>query len=475
MDRREAEKIFASGKEATILALLELAAQSKALLTKNETLLTENTQLLQRLDQLEAKDSSKPSPSTPSGMIPPYEKPSASKRRRKQPGRKKGHPGARRAKIPPEAINQTREHTLQECPHCQGPVRLLEETRERFTEDIPETTPELTRHILHRYWCARCKRKVEPRVTEALPGMTIGNRALVLTSWLHYGLGVTVSHIREVFGAHFHLPLTPGGLLQMWHRLAEILLPWYDQIGQEARSSASLHADETGWRNGGILNWLWCFTNPRLTYYLIHRSRGSPVLAEFFGEFFSGILISDFWRAYDKLDVAARQLCFVHLFRELEKVAKTNRSEEWLAFRKKLGRFLRDALRLDKNTSLDPEQRTDRILRLHQRLDDLLADPYQDADCKRLASRLQKHREGILTFLEADISADNNRGEREIRPAVIMRKNSYGNRSDRGAHTQALLMTIYRTLKLRGHDPLEIISSALKHYIHTGALPPLPE
>lgn len=68
MDRHEAEKIYAAGKEATILALLELSAQNKALLTKNQTLLTENTQLLQRLDQL---DSSKPSPSTPSGMIPP--------------------------------------------------------------------------------------------------------------------------------------------------------------------------------------------------------------------------------------------------------------------------------------------------------------------------------------------------------------------------------------------------------------------
>ncbi len=36
-------------------------------------------------------------------------------------------------------------------------------------------------------------------------------------------------------------------------------------------------------------------------------------------------------------------------------------------------------------------------------------------------------------------------------------------------------MTIYRTLQRRDHDPLETISAALKHYIETGALPPLPE
>jgi hypothetical protein len=467
MDRREAEKIYASGKEAAILALLELAAQKEALQTQN-------AQLLQRLHQLEVNGSSKPSPSTPSGMIPPYEKPSASSRRRKQPGRQKGHPGSRRPPIPEEAINRTETHRLNACPHCHGPVSLLAQTRERFTEDIPEEQPELTRHIQQVGWCATCKKKVVAIVSDALPGATIGNRALVLTSWLHYGLGTTVSHIVQVFGAHFHFPLTPGGLIQMWLRLSQILYPWYLQIIEQARSSAYLHADETGWRVGGVTHWLWCFCNHRLTCYLIHRCRGSPVPAGLFGELFSGILISDFWSAYDKLETAARQVCFVHLFRELEKVAKANQNPEWLAFQKKLARFLRDSLRLDKNDSLCEIDRTTRLLRLHQRLDDLLAAPYLDPDCKRLVARLHKHREHILTFLEAGIPADNNHGEREIRPAVIIRKNSYGNKSHQGADVQAVMMSIYRTLKLRGHDPLETITAALKHYVLTRQLPPLP-
>jgi transposase len=461
MDRPEAEKIYASGKEATVLALLQLAAENKL--------------LRERVDRLNRSAGSSDSPSTPSGMIPPYEKPSASGRRRKQPGRKKGHPGSRRPAIAPEAITHTQEHPLHACPHCNGPVSLMAETRERFTEDIPEEKPELTRHIQQVGWCAPCKKKVVAIVSDALPGATIGNRALVLTSWLHYGLGTTVSHIVQVFGAHFHFPLTPGGLIQMWLRLSQILYPWYLQICEEARASAYLHADETGWRVNGVTHWLWCFCNHRLTCYLIHRCRGSPVLAGLFGELFSGILISDFWSAYDKLQSAARQVCFVHLFRELEKVAKVNQNPEWLAFQKKLARFLRDALRLDKNDALDDQDRTNRLLRLHQRLDDLLAAAYQDPHCKRLVARLTKHREHILTFLEADISADNNHGEREIRPAVIIRKNSYGNKSQQGAQVQAVLMSIYRTLKLRGHDPLETITAALKHYVKTRQLPPLPE
>ena len=68
----------------------------------------------------------------------------------------------------------------------------------------------------------------------------------------------------------------------------------------------------------------------------------------------------------------------------------------------------------------------------------------------------------------------NNHGERMIRPAVIIRKNSQSNRSDKGAATQALLMSVYRTLKLRGLDPVRTVSDALRTYLATGQLPALP-
>ena len=145
MDRRQAEKIYAQGKEATLLALLELAAQIAS--------------LQKHVQELESSKSAQPgSLSTPSGMKPPYEKPSAKGRRGKKPGRKKGHPGARRPKIREEDISHTEKHPLHVCPDCRDPVTLLDETRERFTEDIPEEKPELTRHIQQVGWCKTCKK-----------------------------------------------------------------------------------------------------------------------------------------------------------------------------------------------------------------------------------------------------------------------------------------------------------------------------
>ena len=58
-------------------------------------------------------------------------------------------------------------------------------------------------------------------------------------------------------------------------------------------------------------------------------------------------------------------------------------------------------------------------------------------------------------------------------PAVLMRKASYGNGSVRGARTRAVLMSVYRTLKTRGVDPLAEVRKALETYSITGILPDL--
>jgi transposase len=35
-------------------------------------------------------------------------------------------------------------------------------------------------------------------------------------------------------------------------------------------------------------------------------------------------------------------------------------------------------------------------------------------------------------------------------------------------------MSIYRTLKQRGHNPIQTIVEAIRTYLQTGSLPPLP-
>ena len=141
-----------------------------------------------------------------------------------------------------------------------------------------------------------------------------------------------------------------------------------------------------------------------------------------------------------------------------------------------------------------PERYTSRIACLQQRLDTLIAagvgafprselaqrcrlapEVFADKDARRLCKRLRDSCDHIFTFLEhPQAPFDNNFAERMIRPAVILRKNSQSNRSEQGAATQAVLMSLCRTLKLRGLDPTRTIANALKTYAETASLPPIP-
>ena len=236
-----------------------------------------------------------------------------------------------------------------------------------------------------------------------------------------------------------------------------------------------LNADETGWRVNGKTHWLWCFATPALTYYAIDPTRSGDVPRRLLAQCFEGTLVSDFFSAYNTL-TSERQVCLVHLLREIEKVSETNRGAQWADFSKTLKRIVKDAMRLLHRTNLAPPARARRVNRIHLRLDQLVSHTeWSDPDCARLAKRLNQHRYALFTFLDKpEVPFDNNRAERELRPAVIARKNSFHNTSEQGARTQAILMSVYRTLKLRGRDPLETLADALALWIATATLPILP-
>ena len=450
----QAALIFQQGQEAVVFALLSLAKQ---------------------LAEKQPAAPTRPDPSTPSGQTPPYQKPPA-KLRAKPKGAKPGHPGHHRST--PLRIDHHERHALSECPRCHGRVRPCRSARTRIIEDIPaDITPVVTEHTIPRYWCPQCRETVEPVVPDALPGSTIGLRVVILSAWLHYLLGTTLAQIVDVFNFHLHFPLSPGGLVQMWRRLREVLFAWYLEIQAQALDSAVLHADETGWRVNGKTHWLWCFANADLSYYLIHRSRGHPALLKFFTQEFGGVLVSDFWGAYNAVVCALRQTCLVHLLRDLEHVEQyKSPGAHWPAFAKKLRRLLADAIRLwRRRDELPAETYASRRQCLTVRLDELIATPWGDAQAHRLIKRLRRHRYDLLTFLDhPGVPFENNLAERAIRPAVIIRKNSYGNRSAAGADVQAILMSVLFTLKKRVHNPVQTISAALAIYLKTGQLPPLP-
>ena len=113
---------------------------------------------------------------------------------------------------------------------------------------------------------------------------------------------------------------------------------------------------------------------------------------------------------------------------------------------------------------------------IERRMTQLIDATWKNKEAKRLVKRLRRHRDELFVFLyHENVPFDNNHAERTIRNPVVMRKNSYCNRSADGAETQAILMSIFQTLKQRKVRVTSTIVNALRTYLSTKKLPTLKE
>jgi len=151
---------------------------------------------------------------TPSSAVPPYAKENTttvgakSKSRRRKWGGQLGH--ARRTPEPLPEPDRVREHQLPRCPDCQGKLKRTGQTRRRRSENIPEDLqPVITEDVLHRDYCPRCRKRVEPKLPDVLPNCTLGNRTLVLSALLHFLQGLTISQVVDTFNFHLRMKVPP--------------------------------------------------------------------------------------------------------------------------------------------------------------------------------------------------------------------------------------------------------------------------
>lgn len=89
-----------------------------------------------------------------------------------------------------------------------------------------------------------------------------------------------------------------------------------------------------------------------------------------------------------------------------------------------------------------------------------------DAACarqeERLRQRLAKQRDHLFTFLDhAAVDATNNRAERQLRPAVISRKLSCGNKTENGAKAWEILASLAATCQQKGLSFIDFVAAKI--------------
>ncbi len=475
MDRQEAEILYSTGKEPTVLKLIEFS--------------TENKMFREKIAKLETNSSNSSKPPSSDG---PKDKESDQntsnsdsdkEKKKRKAGGQPGHKGTNRELIPTEETDDVIHYYPHECEKCGEKLPQDETanvTENPFRWQVAEIEPieaTVTEHQGHTTKCEcghHTSAKLPPEVTKSSFGPRLSAIIAYLTAVLH----VSRRGSKEFCTTLLNLKIAVGSLQNLLEETSEALAPADKELKDTLPDEPVLNADETSWRD----RWLWIFVSSTYIYFKVAVSRKHEVLIDVLGEFYKGILCVDRWGAYTKYHKGLFQICWAHLkrdFLKIEKIGKSTQSADALFFaqrmdtlRKKMMSIWHQYKRGEINRS-ELIEKTKSVRRAIKRC--LIRYRQSKHSCVRsLARRLYNRYDDLFTFIfHEGVEPTNNSAERGIRPAVQWRKICFGNRSDTGAVVTSRLLTATRTCWLQRRNPLEFLVDTISAHRYGNTTPSL--
>ena len=336
---------------------------------------------------------------------------------------------------------------------------------------LPRVRARVTEHVVLERACPKCRKRWAPEpdwgalsVGRQRFGVSVQSEASMLREECRLPFRVIQRYLKWRFG----LGLSVGELVALTRGAAEHGREEYDRLRQEIRGSPVVYGDETGWRQDGRNGYLWSFSTPKVRYFLYRPGRSQRVVEEVLGDEFEGVLVSDFYGAYNVYQ-GPHQRCWTHLLRDIHQLKEQHPQNEDLARWSQQVREVYDHAQAYPGPDpglLETVRRTRRVEQ-QQRYQQWLwsiCKPYlgSDAPVRVLCQRVERFLPELFTFVaEPQASADNNAAERSLRPPVVSRKISGGTRSDQGSETKSILASLFGTWRLQERNPYQALQSIL--------------
>jgi hypothetical protein len=376
---------------------------------------------------------------------------------KKKRGAQKNHKGKARKKS--KAIDQEVNCFLTNCPHCNGGVKQSNRTYERIVEDIPKPQPVIvTKYIIEKQYCPNCKKHISASPKNTVSYSPFGIDTIIMILTLKYNYRIPLAKIQEYLLYNHQLSLAQGTIQNILHKTKKHFGKKYLKILEEIRKASYKHADETGWRKDGLNYWCWLFMTPTEAFYTIEETRGLGVPDTILTKAPQGVLVRDDYGAYKHLNMA-QQSCWVHLLR----VSRDMESKEAKKLHQELKRIFEQLSKIIKS-DFNEEFRQSKHEQYSKRIQRIINRKYVEKDTLKVQVRIRNQNNNLITaLLYPNVPLTNNPAEQQIRPMTVQRKISGGSRSDNGAETLAVNMSIIQTLKLRGKE----LSSGLRELLIT--------
>ena len=391
--------------------------------------------------------------------------------RPKKERRKRTHGFARRREEPTHRV----EHATASCPDCQVPLQGGMVRRRRQVISVPRVRARVTEHVVLERACPKCRKRWAPEpdwsadtVGRQRFGVSVQSEVSVLREECRLPFRVIQRYLQWRFG----LGLSVGQIVALTRGVAQRGREEYARLQEEIRATPVVYGDETGWREDGRNGYLWSFSTPKVRYFLHRSGRSRHVVEEALGDEFEGVLVSDFYGAYNVYQ-GPHQRCWTHLLRDIHQLKERFPEHDGLAQWSRRVREVYDQAQAysSPDPGLPETVRRSRRVKQQQRFQEQLwsiCQPYlgSDTPMRVLCQRVERFLPELFTFIvEPRAGADNNPAERSLRPPVVSRKISGGTRSAQGSETKSIMASLFGTWRLEGRNPYHALNSILSQPI----------
>jgi hypothetical protein len=283
--------------------------------------------------------------------------------------------------------------------------------------------------------------------------------------YLRHEIGISVRKvpraIEDLFGFHF----TPATLLGFERLLANRAEPVAEDIRKKVASSeGAVHADETYWTLDAQRSYYWLHGTQQYIHFQFDTSRAGEVSRELLGQDFAGTLVTDCYSAYDAQGAKAKQKCLAHLARtarDWQKLTEVG-SSDYRFFDQIKSWVKRGCAFHHQRDKLSCKKRGDATAGLRRKLMRLVNYQVSHEKALTLQERIKRYQDCWLVFLDDPrVPPTNNLAERCLRPLVILRKITFGHRTQAGAVAMARIMTVKETAKRHGRRVLDVFYRTL--------------
>lgn len=382
---------------------------------------------------------------------------------KKKLGGQSGHKGAGR-KLP-QKVDEVKRAFFRHCPNCGNQLKRTDSFDTHTVEDIPQLEKlqiKATQYQMERQWCGNCGREVVATPAQVIPHSRLGLNLIIQVLIWKYVCRMSFEIIAETLFQTYGADITEGGLITILKRTKVWLGPEYDKLLSIIRGSPVKHADETSWRIKGLNGWLWAFLTKDTIYYTIEHSRGKGVAEKVLADSKeTDVLVRDDYAGYKNLKMN-HQSCWIHLLRESREAKEQKQSSKEV---RRLHRLLKSCYKkLEKinNQPFDLVKRQESFLEFAQKLQEIISTNYTCEDTKKIQTRIRNQGTNLITALNFEgVDLTNNAAERGVRKAVVIRKISGGSRSDTGAETFAINMSVIQTIRMRNQPIIPTLHNLL--------------